>query len=571
MSKTNSRSSRQRQLGVTSSAKRRGTIIVLAAFLMIVMMGMLAFTIDLGYMYTTEAQLKRAVDAAALAGAGGLVDGQDEANERTVEYLLRNPIGNTILLAEDDDLDTKISEFLVDHEDDLEVTMGHWDSDTREMTVSDQLPSTLSVSMTYTNRPLFFGRLLGQDSFSVTAQTIAMYQPRDIVVVFDLSGSMNDDSELKSIDTLGQAAIEENLAEMWAELGSPVLGNLTFTPEYVTIQGVTHDDTSVTWRDTHVDFESDSTIKKVRLYYSSNSYQQFTVNASSFTKSLTGSKSGKQVRKVKVRIGSVWETTDFYSTSTIKRGLGLTGVDCPSTGDWSGYFYYARNDGDAEDAGYACMFGGLTLLDHWLDDEPAADETPDLWKVSAQPITAVKDATDVFMDYMREVDTDDRVGLAIYNSDNGEGQIEETLTSDLDAVVDTAEQLQAGHYHSYTNIGAGLKAAREELDENGRSGAFKLIILMTDGNANWVNGGYSTSGADAYVMSEAQECLDRKYPVVTVSLGAGADTSIMEAVAELTNGTHFNVPGGQSVDDYSEDLQEVFHNIASDRPLKIVQ
>ncbi len=571
MSKTNSRSPRKRQLGVTSSAKRRGTIIVLAALLMIVMMGMLAFSIDLGYMYTTQSELKRAVDAAALAGAGGLVNGQDEANERTVEYLLRNPVGSTILLAEGDDLDAKISEFLVDHEDDLEVTMGHWDSETREMTESAQLPSTLSVSMTYTNRPLFFGKIFGRDSFSVTAQTIAMYQPRDIVVVFDLSGSMNDDSELKSIDTLGQDAIEENLAEMWADLGSPVLGDLTFTPEYVTIPGITHDDTSVTWRDTHVDFESDSTIQKVRLYYSSRSYQQSTVNSSSFTKYLTGSKSGKQVRKVKVKIGGVWETTDFYSTSTIKRGLGLTGVDCPSTGGWSGYFYYARNDGDAEDAGYACMFGGLTLLDHWLDDEPAADETPDLWKVSAQPITAVKDATDVFMDYMREVDTDDRVGLAIYNSNNGEGQIEETLTSDLDAVVDTAELLQAGHYHSYTNIGAGLKAAREELEENGRDGAFKLIILMTDGNANWVDGDYDTSGADAYVMSEAQKCLDNKYPVVTVSLGAGADTSIMEAVAELTNGTHFNVPGGQSVDDYSEDLQEVFHDIASDRPLKIVQ
>ncbi len=556
---------------VDNKVTRRGTIVVFSAFLMICMMAMLAFSVDLGYIYTTQAELQRSVDAAALAGAGGLVEGQGEANSRVVEYLMRNPVGNTQHLTADDDLDAKISEFLVDHGDDLDVEMGHWDPDTRQMTVSQQLPSTLSVSMTYTNRPLFFGRLLGKEHFDVTASSTAMYQPRDIVIVFDLSGSMNNDSELNAIGTLGQAAVEANLNDMWNELGPPSLGNLAFQPDWVTIPGQTHSGLNVTWRDTHVDFASDETIQKVRLYYRDSSYQQFSVYSTEVTKSLTGSKEGERVKKVRVRIGGTWETIDFESTSTIKRGLGLTGVDCPSTGGWSGYFSHSRNNSAVEDAGHACKFGGLTLLDHWLEDEPGHDETPDLWKVSAQPITAVKDATDVFMDYMREADTNDRIGLAIYDSANGEGQIEETLTDDFDAVVETARHVQAGHYHSYTNIGAGLKAAREELDSKGRSGAFKLIILMTDGNANWVNGNYDQDGANAFLISEAQKCEARKYPVVTVSLGAGADTSIMASVADLTDGDHFNVPGGQSVESYREQLMEVFRDIAADRPLKIVR
>ena len=54
---------------------RRGTIIVLSAVLMIVLMGLLALSIDTGYMYTMQTELDRSVDAAALAGAAMLVQG----------------------------------------------------------------------------------------------------------------------------------------------------------------------------------------------------------------------------------------------------------------------------------------------------------------------------------------------------------------------------------------------------------------------------------------------------------------------------------------------------------------
>jgi Flp pilus assembly protein TadG len=48
---------------------RRGSIVVLAALLMIMLVGMLAFAIDIGYMSTVKAELQNAADAAALAGA----------------------------------------------------------------------------------------------------------------------------------------------------------------------------------------------------------------------------------------------------------------------------------------------------------------------------------------------------------------------------------------------------------------------------------------------------------------------------------------------------------------------
>ena len=61
---------------------------------------------------------------------------------------------------------------------------------------------------------------MGRDSFTVKASSIAMYQPRDIVLVLDLSASMNDDSEFRSLWTIGMPAIDANLQLIWNELES---------------------------------------------------------------------------------------------------------------------------------------------------------------------------------------------------------------------------------------------------------------------------------------------------------------------------------------------------------------
>jgi Mg-chelatase subunit ChlD len=95
-----------------------------------------------------------------------------------------------------------------------------------------------------------------------------------------------------------------------------------------------------------------------------------------------------------------------------------------------------------------------------------------------------------------------------------------------------------------------------------------MIVLMTDGIANRPT---NTTTARAYVISEAQECASRKIPIATISMGAGADVELMQQVADITGGRHFNIPGGQTATEYEEDLQEVFGQIARTRPLKLVQ
>jgi Flp pilus assembly protein TadG len=57
------------KLRISNWKKRRGAVAPMAALLMTLLVGMLAFSIDIGYICAVEAELQNAADAAALAGA----------------------------------------------------------------------------------------------------------------------------------------------------------------------------------------------------------------------------------------------------------------------------------------------------------------------------------------------------------------------------------------------------------------------------------------------------------------------------------------------------------------------
>ena len=187
--------SRQRtNRSTTQPRQRRGIIIVLAAVLMVTMMSLLAFSIDVGYIMTVRTELQRSVDAGALAGAGMLVQGSSQADTAVREYIQKNTVGNQTVQAGD-----------------ITVETGHWDNASETFTPSNQLPSAVRVRAVRNGQGLFFGPVMGTDTFDVDIQAIAMYRPRDIMLVLDYSASMNDDSELRKISSIGQTQVEANL------------------------------------------------------------------------------------------------------------------------------------------------------------------------------------------------------------------------------------------------------------------------------------------------------------------------------------------------------------------------
>ncbi|MCA9187779.1 MAG: VWA domain-containing protein [Pirellulaceae bacterium] len=549
--------------------KRKGAIIILTAILMVCLMAMLAMSIDVGYMVTVQSELDRAVDAGALAGAATLGDGTSSASTEAREFIQSNRVGGGTL-----------------EDDDITVEPGTWNTETRTFTPTSVMPSALRVTGRATEQPYFFARVLGRDTFSLEAQAIAMYQPRDIMLVLDYSASMNDDSEFRNISAMGRDAVEANLLQIYNELGAPTYGNMQFAPNWATIVG---DQPMSEAHKAHIEAEyrynsvvvtSNKDIYSVRLYFSSGSQTFYSVDSGDELAG-TGSYSGRQIRYIRVYSGYNSSNTSssnryveylYFNTSDFVEALGLDNVNYPyNSGSWSDYVSYCSSGSEPndDDAGYRYKFGYMNWMNYLLEQKPMANQTADLWMVSEQPLTAVKDAVTEFVDYLDNVESGDQLGLVIYTGEDGSATLEHGLGNDYDQIATTTVHRQAGHYHTNTNIGAGLLYARQELVANARQGAYRMVILMTDGLANMPN--YSTSQGISYARQQSDELAALGIPVVTISLGSGADTDLMQEFADDTGGIHFNIPGGQSVADYQEDLLDVFHRIAEDRPLKLVQ
>ena len=161
------------------------------------------------------------------------------------------------------------------------------------------------------------------------------------------------------------------------------------------------------------------------------------------------------------------------------------------------------------------------------------------------------------------------VGLSIYTHTSSAGAIlEHAMSNNLTQIKTTTQHRQAGHYTGNTNISAGMKIARTELVANTRASAVKWMIVMTDGQANLPG---SLSQARQAVVDEANAAKANNIKVLTVTVGLGADTDLMQQVADITGGIYFVVPGDQTIAQVQAQLLDVFRKIAASRPLKLIK
>lgn len=468
-----------RAAGRGRSGDRRGIIIVLTAFLLVFLLGMIAFAVDIGFMSSVRTELQSAADSAAYAGAGALVSGTNAATTSAQSFYTQNRAGGASL-----------------NSSTMSIEFGLWSTTNRTFTPTGVSPDSVRITGKLTNQPLFFGNVFNQSKFNMTATAVATYMPRDIVVVLDYSGSMCFDSQFYNLGLLPQSEIEANLQQIWQELGSPKYGNLAWTPM---------------------------------------------VRGTSNTKN-----------------------------SDIINYFKLNNVAYPYPGgSWSEYVDYVQTDSDIAAAGYQNKYGMMTFINYLLDWRRSAAETPGLDQVSEQPVTALKDAMDVFLSYLTANTTDDRVGLAIYSYSDGTAILESSMTKTYSTLSPLYRNKQAAHYTGGTNISAGMTKARAELQNNARAGAKKMMVLMTDGVVNLPTGNTTTDKASC--ITEANLAKAAGIPIVCISVGAYADTALMQQIADITGGTAFIVPGGQPISSVQSQLQAVFAQVASDRPLKLVQ
>lgn len=191
--------------------QRRAATLVLSAVLMVVLLGMVAFGIDCGYLVLVKTQLQNAADSAALAAGFHLAD-QPLAITKAQEFgNQHSAAGRKIQIAAAD------------------VESGIWEADKRVFTPTGGACNAIRVTARCSDKTggeaqLFFGQFLGLKSVDMQASAIVSVKPRDIAFVVDLSGSMNDDTEAAWAEALvdgqfGSGTSKKMMDRLYSDFG----------------------------------------------------------------------------------------------------------------------------------------------------------------------------------------------------------------------------------------------------------------------------------------------------------------------------------------------------------------
>lgn len=202
-------------------------------------------------------------------------------------------------------------------------------------------------------------------------------------------------------------------------------------------------------------------------------------------------------------------------------------------------------------------------------------------------IEALRDAAPVFVDVIEEVGDDDRIGVFGYGAviskynpgakgHGGSSYLsapsslypgndewcavkEADLTSDFSYLRNSilnSGTLLANKYNGWTPIGAALRDSAHYLNANARPSVERVIVLMSDGQANKPNG-----NGPGYALDMAAYASGLDIKVYTISLGKGADEDLMQQIADATGGEHFIASGSSG--SLSADLSRAFERIAN--------
>ncbi|NQU19958.1 MAG: VWA domain-containing protein, partial [Candidatus Nealsonbacteria bacterium] len=148
------------------------------------------------------------------------------------------------------------------------------------------------------------------------------------------------------------------------------------------------------------------------------------------------------------------------------------------------------------------------------------------------------------------------------SSDCYAGVLESALSTNYNRLrnnVLSSRNLEAGKYDGWTGTGAAIGDAAHYLNNGtyARDEAEKVIVLMSDGHAN-----RPSSDGPGYARTMAAYAARLEVKIYTISLGNDADLNLMEDIARITDGTHFDATGSGRAT-LTARLTEAFEKVAA--------
>jgi hypothetical protein len=588
---------------------------------MAVLLGAIAFAVDIGYVSLVRGQLQNAADSAAMAASSTLgrsgVSSYNVANHYASRHIAG---GQTVNLSAGD------------------VEPGNWDTATSVFTPASTGGNAVRVTARRDNAGLFFARILGKNDFDVSASAISMAMPRDIVFVVDLSGSMNDDSEpcwatyylTEALTPQGYPTAATNLMqELYDDFG------------YGTFPGV------LQWVGA-----------PAGVLPTSSAYQNLTANGGPLTLSgvpsayKINSGDGESTRKTKayrwmidnqiaVVMPGVKPTADSSNTTSYNywvkyldyviapRSAGSRGTLPPNQDSDRISGLNNPNTASFPDAsgtvpqGYRNQIGYRTYVQFMMDfgrnvapdgttytplstlssDCPWHTESTEGGTFSfpprEQPTHAARRALIAAIQVVKERNEDipdltqrDWVSVVSYDVVSPAPTVRQALTGDYDDAMLACASMQAVGDNQYsTATETGLITAQAHLNANGRAHAEKVVVLLTDGMPNLYSSSNSTIsdyrddtphddfyGGSSYAfdapLMQTSIMQLQDWRVFPVGLGLGTDYSFMDRMARMSytaNDDGQSPRGSGNPAEYEQRLIDIFEEIITNPRPRLVK
>lgn len=586
----------------------------------------MAMAIDTGLMYNAKQELQNTADAAALAAAsqlGASSNALELAGAEAAAFSALNKVAQ-------DGHDLNIEHDVVFGHAVLNGSSYEFQPNVQPF---DAVRINLKRDATATDGPvsLTFAKAIGRPTARIYASAVAMLVPRDIAIVIDLSGSMNDDSELQHSKNFPSGnggtrpGVQVNTRDIWCALNGPA-PNKPYIPggsQYTTDTGPTYG-TMTAWGSALTLGSYNATTDSGLLYLKSGVdctntnvlnnlvARGYKTTASAAPSTMTerdcltkGTKDGNYGNNFRNRAKVILGLAEWRSgKSQSKYGNGVGGdaddlvedseltaeLAYPSGmsgGSWNSYITYAAsgtNEMATTDSNFRYRYGLKTFVNYLMENCAGNSKTPQLVSCPEMPLTAVKDAVQTMIDTIIDLETQDHCSLETFGTTSKHevnlttptgGQ---SLATALQAVPNKLYLRQAAHFDGTTNIGAGLNQGMLELTSTrARGAASKVMIMLTDGKPNIdKKGNYvgdNASSVISWCMDRADDAKSKNITIYTVGVGADVNPGLLEEIASKPEYYFYadSAPGPDGSPKYVEELQEIFESLGGRRPVRLIQ
>ena len=190
---------------------------------------------------------------------------------------------------------------------------------------------------------------------------------------------------------------------------------------------------------------------------------------------------------------------------------------------------------------------------------------------------SVTNGVQTSIDIIKDLAGSDLIGTAAYGT-YGYGPADKPsnlnyLTDDMNTVRSRVGALQAGMWTSSTNIAQGIDKGVDVLlnSPDARDFAAKIMVLLTDGNANQTRSNppsNNASQAKTDALQAATDAHNRGVRIFCIAVGADADQDLMQKIAQIGEGEFFHAEG--DVDAYRQQLQTIFSNLSNKRSVTLM-